>query len=283
MNYKRPSLTIQQVSENRALYFPEKGDVIKKELDSCTREEILEHLDYAGVIPERFEHDSTEEKLYAKYCDILLARSLKELGFEAETIEERGDAADIRAVGEEYSLVCDGKAFRLSRTAKNQKDFKVEALSQWKKDAEYALLVCPRYQYPGRKSQIYPQAIRYNVCMLSYTHIAFLMGSGKIGPKKLESLWDLSRHLKSGQDASPYWRAVLEEMLKLTKKKHSDWDRAVGHENERIAEQAIEQIKYWEEQKQKIKSMNQETVTNMLIDALKINGKIETISKISGL
>ena len=67
------------------------------------------------------------------------------------------------------------KAFRLSRTAKNQKDFKVEALSKWRKDKDFACFICPLYQYPKNTSQIYRQAIERNVTLLSYIHLVYML------------------------------------------------------------------------------------------------------------
>jgi HindIII restriction endonuclease len=140
---------ITALCKDKTLDFRGRSERLKQDLDSCTEAEILEHLDEAGLIPECFDHDSTEEKLFAKYCDYLLAASWSALGMEAEAILERTDAADVAARVGEYRVVGDAKAFRLSRTAKNQKDFKVEALDKWRKGAQYACLVCPLYQYPS--------------------------------------------------------------------------------------------------------------------------------------
>jgi hypothetical protein len=87
-----------------------------------------------GAIPESIDHDSSAEKLFAKAADIVLAKSLQELGLHATVNKERADCADIVAKSQfhEYSFVGDAKAFRLSRTAKNQKDFKVKSMHDWR-------------------------------------------------------------------------------------------------------------------------------------------------------
>ncbi len=125
-----------------------------------------------GTIPEIIDHDSTEEKLYSKASDIVLARCFRELGMASRALDERGDSADIIAEsrsGYNYSLVADAKCFRLSRTAKNQKDFKVSNLSDWRgAENEYAVLVAPYFQYPQSKSQIYSKALENNVCLFSW-------------------------------------------------------------------------------------------------------------------
>jgi hypothetical protein len=43
------------------------------------------------------------------------------------------------------SAIADAKAFRLSRTAKNQKDFKIQAMDSWKRGKPFAMVVCPIY------------------------------------------------------------------------------------------------------------------------------------------
>ena len=86
---------------------------------------LLDHLRLCGSIPENYGHDSSEEKLYSKYTDVLLSAAFDHIGLVSNVLSERGDAADVEAVGPDYSLVADAKVFRLSRTAKNQKDFKI--------------------------------------------------------------------------------------------------------------------------------------------------------------
>ena len=44
---------------------------------------LAHHLGHVGVIPGLFEHDSAEEKLYAKYCDILVCAFFDLYGMES--------------------------------------------------------------------------------------------------------------------------------------------------------------------------------------------------------
>ena len=68
------------------------------------------------------------------------------------------------------------KCFRLSRTAKNQKDYKVSNLSDWRgAENEYAVLVAPYFQYPQSVSQIYSKALDNNVCLLAWEHISIML------------------------------------------------------------------------------------------------------------
>ncbi len=106
-------------------------EVLERKLLNWTRDDIISSLIECGVMPEMFTHDSSEEKLWAKYSDILLSLSLNNLGITSEVIRIRGDAAEVLGKNSKYSIVGDAKTFRLSRTAKNQKDFKIKALDDW--------------------------------------------------------------------------------------------------------------------------------------------------------
>lgn len=279
MKVNEVTAAITDVCSDNDLTFPQKSEVVAGWLYEITDDVLLEHLDDGGVIPECFGHDSTEEKLFAKYCDTLLAAALNALHLEAEVIAERADAADVVAKGEGYSIVGDAKAFRLSRTAKNQKDFKVEALNGWRKGAEYACLMAPLYQYPNSNSQIYHQASRFNVTLLSYTHLAYLIRHGATNDERLRSLWEVPGSCAVSKDADSYWKAIQEKVCEITGTRKKEWDEAVQKAADRLPKQGAEQIAFWESEKKRIKQLSHEATTAALIEALKIDGKIAVIRK----
>lgn len=103
-------------------------EVLSDEIKQNGLDSLLDHLRLCPAIPESYRHASSEEKLYSKYTDALISESYSWIGLESTVLDERADAADVEAVADEYSFVADAKVFRLSRTAKNQKDFKVQAM-----------------------------------------------------------------------------------------------------------------------------------------------------------
>ena len=121
------------------------------------------------------------KKLYNKTSDILFAKALKDLNLEVRVLRERSKCADIIAQSKfhGYSLVGDAKAFRLSRTAKNAKDFKVESMVHWRGDCDYAVLTCPYFQYPKSNSQIYKSALDGNVALFSWEYLHILLSESK--------------------------------------------------------------------------------------------------------
>ena len=279
MKYSRIPKLINELCSEVSTDFSERTAALFQQLDQLDREAITTHVEYGGVIPESFSHDSSQEKLFAKNCDYLLAKALTILGMNSSVIKERADAADVIANTNNYSLVGDAKAFRLSRTAKNQKDFKIEALNQWKKDADFACLVCPLYQCPTTTSQIYGQAIRYNVTILSFTHLGFLLRSDKIKPQELHKLWQLSGGLTSDQKAVPYWNAVSHQVAKIAGRSIEDWDAYLTQSKKLLHEQAKSQLVFWENEKVRIRGLNHDEAVEALITALRIDSNISLIAR----
>jgi len=279
MDYSRVPALIAKICSDEATSFKERTENLFGQLKSMDRASIVAHIEYGGVIPEAYSHDSSEEKLFAKYCDYLLAKALAELGMKSSVIEERADSADVIAEVRKYSLVGDAKAFRLSRTAKNQKDFKVEALNQWKKKSDYACLVCPLYQCPTKTSQIYDQAIRYNVTILSFTHLGFLLRADKIDPHEFDKLWKVSSTLASGKEAVPYWSAISRQVALAAGKSIEEWDKYLLDSKKLLHEQAKVQLAFWESEKNRIRRMDHDQAVEELISALRIDSNISMITR----
>ena len=252
-------------------------DILEETLAGITKDELSSSLLECGIIPELLEHDSSEEKLWAKYCDILLAQTWTHLSIPAEVLRARGDSADVFGRTHNYSIVGDAKAFRLSRTAKNQKDFKVQALDDWHRSNTYACLVSPLYQYPRRGSQIYEQAIERNVTLLSYTHLKFLLDC--TNGQNLDPLWCISNELPKSKNAQQYWEAIdrttheiageSEETLNIYKQTTINKIKQLGEEG----------IGYWETRITTYKALSQEEAIARLIKAEKVEAKISTIKK----
>ena len=157
--------------------FKAAGKEIESYIDNLQIDEFIEIIKDIGTIPESIDASSTEEKLYSKASDIVLARCFRELGLKSKAVSERGNSADIIAESDHgYTLVADAKTFRLSRTAKNQKDFKISTLSKWRgMENDYSILVAPYFQYPATVSQIYSSALSDKVCLFSWEHMLFLI------------------------------------------------------------------------------------------------------------
>jgi len=247
---------------------------------------LIDHLRLCGTIPENFGHDSTEEKLYSKYTDCLLALSYKSLGFKSIVLKERADAADVEAFSNNYSFVADEKSFRLSRTAKNQKDFKIQAMDGWKRGKTYAMVVCPIYQLPNTNSQIYEQATTRNVCIFTYSHLAvILMYSSLQGIIKaqelLEAVFKTVTAFNPSKNATEYWLAINRTILSFSNKIEKLWNKEKMASAESVLIAKEEALAYLAKEREKIMLMSHDEAINELIRVHKIDNRIKTINAVS--
>lgn len=270
--------------------FGEDSDRVENELSAEIRQQgndcLLDHLRLCGDIPESFDHDSTEEKLYSKYTDALLCECFRSLGFKSLVLKERADAADVEAFAESYSFVADAKAFRLSRTAKNQKDFKVQAMDVWKRGKPYAMVVCPIYQLPTRASQIYQQASARNVCVFTYSHLAMLSGYAKNAEEGkaeeiLLAVFEAVKHLNPSKDANQYWSAINRTMLGFDKHMAELWVKEKTAAVEAIAVAKDVALTYLASEREKIMRMSHQQALDELLRVHKIEARILTVQSVS--
>lgn len=264
---------IDQIFESSKKDFKRATEEVRAFIDNMPVEDFKFVVKQIGTIPEIIEHDSTEEKLYSKSSDIVLARCFRELGMASRALDERGDSADIIAesrAGYNYSLVADAKCFRLSRTAKNQKDFKVSNLSDWRgAENEYAVLVAPYFQYPNNISQIYSKALENNVCLFTW---------------ELESLWNSSQMIARDRTLAfvnakacflPRIDGYVAKKLGISE---SNFLKLLGEYKNIIVHRGKIEIEFWNNCIEEIKQYTREEAIEELIKAKKLHEKISVIS-----
>lgn len=275
---------------NKTDDFKESTEIVRQFIDDMDIDSFKDIVRDIGIIPENIKHDSSEEKLYSKASDIVLAKCFRILGLASKALDGRADNADIIAnstYGYNYSLVADAKCFRLSRTARNQKDFKISNLSDWRgSENEYAILVAPYFQYPKKESQIYSKALESNVCLLSWEHISMLINH-KITETEnfsLESLWNSSQMIARDKTLSfaNAKKSFLPKIDTLIAKKIGvDFDAYLAELNDYkkfIIKRGRFEISYWNEEIIKIKNYSKEQAIEELILSKKLNEKIYAIS-----
>ena len=256
-------------------------------LEACINSDVNfpDTLRQIGIIPECIQHDSKEEKLFSKASDIVLARAFSELGLKTSVLQERSDSADVTAESKiyGYTLVADAKAFRLSRTAKNQKDFKITALSGWRRKNDYAVLCSPYFQYPAKASQIYAQALTHNVCLFSWEHLIFLLENNITETKELNlsEIWNFCDKFSH--------KVLVSDMKKNFLQDFNDFLSVfLNIDSEIFAASSKTQISYiikrsnieksfWLERIESIRNYSREQAVNELINSLKINEKLNHI------
>jgi type II restriction enzyme len=247
---------------------------------------LLGHLRLCGAIPEQYRHDSSEEKLYSKYTDVVISKSFEILGITSLVLKERADAADVECVTKNFSFVADAKAFRLSRTAKNQKDFKIQAMDNWKRGKPFAMVVCPIYQLPNRTSQIYKQAENRSVTIFSFTHLAVLTKFALIKSQKksvelLHEIFKLVEALHPSKSALNYWVPINKLMVGFDKSIRAIWLEEKKASDEAIYLAKEEALTYLAAERERIMKLSREQAIREVIKASKIENKMIAIKSVS--
>lgn len=236
-------------------------------------------------MPEQYEHDSSAEKLYSKYTDAVISESLSAMGLRSAVINARADTADVQARGSDYSLVADAKAFRLSRTAKNQKDFKIQAMDGWRNGLDYAVVVCPIYQLPTRTSQIYQQAISRNVCILSYSHLAAFVGLAmRTGKRAAET--GLHKVLKSvsflnpSKSAVDYWTGINRSLVESLKRDADLWGAEKTVSIEALAIVKNESLRYLKLKRNRLLGLSYQEALDELVRLAGLDSRIAQVERV---
>jgi HindIII restriction endonuclease len=270
--------------------FGEDTDRIAERLNSELQDEgidsLLSHLEFCGAIPESFDHDSSAEKLYSKYTDILLSLAFQQLGFTSMVFTERSDTADVECVSADYSFVADAKAFRLSRTAKNQKDFKIAAMHAWKRGKPFAVVVCPLYQLPTSRSQIYEQASTHSVCILSYSHlivlIKYAMSSGLDRSRALLcEILESVAILQPSKEAYNYWATVNSIISDFDVESRDIWTSEKYIAGESLAILKEEGLIFLAQQRERIMLMSREDAIVELLSKHNIESRVSVINRVA--
>jgi len=260
---------------------------ISKELAGKNKLELLlGHLRLCGAIPEQYGHDSSEEKLYSKYTDVVISKSFETLGITSLVLKERADAADVECVTKNYSFVADAKAFRLSRTAKNQKDFKIQAMDSWKRGKPFAMVVCPIYQLPNRTSQIYQQAESRSVAIFSFTHLAVLIRYALIKSQKksielLHEIFKVVEALHPSKAALSYWEPINRFMVDFDKSIRMIWVEEKKASEEAIYLAKEEALTYLAAERERIIKLSRVEAIREVIKASKIENKIRAVKSVA--
>lgn len=282
MNFYELRKTIKTLSNSNE--FSSASSLLEEVISSVSRQELISILFDIGILPEDIDHDSSEEKLYTKTADIVLSKSLCELGLESSIYKERSNCADVVATSHvyNYSLVADAKAFRLSRSAKNQKDFKVKSLSDWRGDKDFSVLVCPYYQYPKSNSQIYGQALKHNVALLSWEHLAFLLENAIEDKHNLSWLWNISDYLfKSGVNGNNSFLELQNEKICSMVQLSMDTMRTSfkGYRGHACIRGNTEKY-FFQDKKNQIKNMSKQRLGKELLRAWKIEERESCVDKL---
>lgn len=261
-------------------------DEIAQEIRDNGIDALLGHLRLCGAIPERYGYDTSEEKLYSKYTDVVIHAAYLSMGFNSAVLKERADAADVECLNDDYSFVADAKAFRLSRTAKNQKDFKVQAMDDWKHGKSYAMVVCPIYQLPSHASQIYQQAGARSVCIGTYTHLAvfvrYAKASNKARAMKLvHEVFETVESMNPTKDANAYWQAVNRKIINFDVIIRNLWQEEKQASVESIHIAREEALGFLASERERVMRLTKNQAIREILKSSKLDNKIRIIKSVA--
>ena len=247
---------------------------------------LVGHLRLCGAIPEVYDHDSSEEKLYSKYTDVVIHEAYTAMGFTSLVLKERADVADVECVCNDYSFVADAKAFRMSRTAKNQKDFKVQAMDNWKHGKPFAMVVCPVYQLPSRTSQIYQQAAARSVCICTYTHLAVLVRYADVTDQSnaIELLHDVFKVVEAmnpSKNAGVYWQTVNRTFLNADGRISDIWreEKIASVESIQIVQE--EALEFLSRERERIMKLSRKEAIREVLRWRRVESRIEAVKSVA--
>ena len=260
------------------------GQALSEEISQEGARALIFHLRLCGAIPESYGYDSSAEKLYAKYTDMVIHEAFKAIGLVSTVLRERTDVADVECVCDRYSFVADAKAFRLSRTAKNQKDFKIQALDSWKHGKPYAILVCPVYQLPAKKSQIYRQATARSVCIYTYTHLASLVRHAETHGQQsarglLQDVFVSIEAMVPSKSANDYWQVVNRVFLNHAGKSEIWREEKIALlESVEVARQ--EALRFLAEERERVMRLSRQEAIQEVLDGRKLDARIQAVTAV---
>lgn len=277
----------KEITEKSKYDFVTASTQLEELVFNCTKDEILSIITEIGIIPEDIGHDSSEEKLYTKVSDIIFAKALKEMGYEVQVLRERADCADIIAQSHfhSYSLIGDAKAFRLSRTAKNAKDFKVNSMVHWRGDCDYSVLACPYFQYPKNTSQIYKDALDGNVSLFSWEILYILLKENVKETQELclKEIWNQSAVIakstavdKSKTNFLATQNKNIAKIIGITNDKFEEYFTTIKR---LLVSRGSEEIHYYENERERVEKLSRKEAIQELLISMKLNSKIETIKQ----
>jgi hypothetical protein len=161
--------------------------ILAKELAEISDHQFAFLLTHSGFIPDQFGDDSSEETLYSKLIEALVAEWGKRLGFEVHLPTAKSSTEDVTIMRKKEVIVADAKSFRLGRSqaAPNTKDaIKPEDYAKWiarhtTKTAIGGLTTFPSKFDWQKGSDVYLYASNASegkrILILFYEHLAFML------------------------------------------------------------------------------------------------------------
>lgn len=182
----------------------------------------------SGYIPDLYIHDSSEETLYTKLCEIIEVDWARRMGFKSYYVTQKSSYEDVVIYIDNSVIVSDTKTFRLGRsqTAPNVKDFvKPEDYRKWinrhPNSKLGGLIIFPQLHEwsKGSDAHYYCSDKDNPIVMLPFHYLAYLLDSKmklNYNTNKLALLWDYKTIFPNKvKDRIEYWKKLNKQILDI--------------------------------------------------------------------
>jgi type II restriction enzyme len=155
----------------------------------------------------------------------------------------------------------------------------------WRNGLDYAVVVCPIYQLPSRTSQIYQQAIARNVCILSYSHLAALVGLAKRRAPSA-AMQGLGSVLKSvalmhpSKSAADYWLGINRALVAALKADAGLWTAEKTASLAALGVAKDEALTYLRAERNRLLGLSHKQALEELIRAAGLDSRIAQVERI---
>lgn len=202
------------------------ADNFIKETVSLTDEEFAELLLYV-YIPETYDDNSSEEKIYTKLIEVLVKIWADRMGYNATLIKKNSGVEDVRIFIDSSFIVCDAKTYRLSRSQKapNVKDFvQLDSIYEWIGNAQTenmdlkssgGLITYTESHEWSRSSDVYRQCSNPDtpILMLPYNILSVLLKfkDHMNSPEDILKLWNFDQVFGDNvrtNNKKKYWNSL---------------------------------------------------------------------------
>lgn len=195
-------------------------------------QDLMELL-MTGFIPDDYEENKEQEKLFAKAVEVLISECFKRIGFNTVIKKTKSESEDVQIENQKRAILIDAKTFRLGRSqvAPNVKDFvKLATVEKWisnynmkeESTAIGGLVVYPSTHEWKKKSEVYKECSnkKLPIVMLSFEILSYLLQEkNSYKPNDLLSLWNYQTIFPSMiQTRYEYWKAIMPVIAKIVHK-----------------------------------------------------------------
>ena len=233
-------------------------DFQKNVLNKLSNDDFIEQLIFLGYIPDLYKSDSSEETLYTKLTEVMVAEWANRMGYQGKYVKQKSRYEDVDITTAFGTIVCDAKSFRLGRSQKapNVKDFvKPEDYRKWLKrhsNGIGGLVAYPcLHEWTGKSDAFkYCSSHSTPIIMLPYKYLAYMLLIKENHKIEIEKLWNLSKIFpKEVDNSSDYWEYMNKAVIEATHSSEKELKDFLYKANEIIKKYTLFNVSYLNNQK----------------------------------